>query len=170
MSPEKYDMNLPEQGSRTARQEMTRHQAHTHSAPQPLRTARTQAAPLPRPRPLDRPADIAAHRALRPAGEPRLRCVASGYMSGGCSCPASIPASVVSAAWAHERRAGVCGEHFFHFSWCGEIWLGYGLADGEVRGVYCPPHAAQRDERSAQSKVAALTLAAPRPSAFAARA
>ena len=114
-------------------------------------------------------ADITHRRARRARiVEPQLRCVASGYLSDGCSCETSIPTSVVIAAWARERRSGSSGEGFFHFPWRGQSWLAYGLADGGVRGVYCPPHAAQRDERSAQGKVAALPPAAPRPPAGAA--
>jgi hypothetical protein len=76
-----------------------------------------------------------------------LRCVSSGYLSGGCSCPRTIPAAAVVAAWARELEK-VPGERFFHFSWGGDEWLAYGLPDGLVRGVYCPDHSAERDERS----------------------
>jgi hypothetical protein len=78
-----------------------------------------------------------------------LRCVSSGYLSGGCSCRASIPSSVVTAAWGVEReRGGARGDRFFHFAWRGDVWLAYGLASGRVRGVYCPTHRAERDEHS----------------------
>jgi hypothetical protein len=76
-----------------------------------------------------------------------LRCVSSGYLSGGCSCNRTIPASAVVAAWARELEK-VPGERFFHFEWGGDEWLAYGLPDGLVRGVYCPDHSAERDERS----------------------
>lgn len=79
----------------------------------------------------------------------RLRCVSSGYMSDGCSCRASIPASVVADAWARELKlAGSHEDGFFHFAWRGGVWLAYGLGDGSVRGVYCPSHSAQRAVRS----------------------
>jgi hypothetical protein len=82
-----------------------------------------------------------------------LRCVSSGYLSDGCSCEASIPASVVTAAWAQElKRAGARGDRFFRFAWHGGVWLAYGLQDGRVRGVYCPSHSAERDERSSLSE------------------
>ena len=64
-----------------------------------------------------------------------LRCVSSGYLSGGCSCPRTIPAAVVVAAWARELEHAA-GERFFHFAWSGGEWLAYGLEDGLVRGVY----------------------------------
>jgi hypothetical protein len=76
-----------------------------------------------------------------------LRCVSSGYLSNGCSCPRTIPAGVVIAAWARELEKA-SGERFFHFAWGGGEWLAYGLPDGLVRGVYCPDHSAERDERS----------------------
>ena len=78
-----------------------------------------------------------------------LRCVSSGYLADRCSCRSSIPSSVVAAAWGVEReRGGADGDRFFHFAWRGDVWLAYGLRDGRVRGVYCPSHSAERDERS----------------------
>jgi hypothetical protein len=76
-----------------------------------------------------------------------LQCVASGYMSGGCSCPCTIPVGVVIAAWTRELERED-GERFFHFAWRDGEWLAYGREDGLVRGVYCPAHSAERDERS----------------------
>ena len=78
-----------------------------------------------------------------------LRCVSSGYLADGCSCRSSIPADVVAAAWATEReRCETYGDRFFHFAWGGGVWLAYGLRDGRVRGVYCPSHRWERNERS----------------------
>jgi hypothetical protein len=78
-----------------------------------------------------------------------LRCVSSGYLSGGCPCRSAIPASVVTAAWTRElERTGTHEDRFFRFSWRGGVWLGFGLSDGRVRGVYCPEHSAARAERS----------------------
>jgi hypothetical protein len=77
-----------------------------------------------------------------------MRCVSSGYLSHGCSCQSAIPADVVLAAWARERRTGREDDHFFHFAWREGIWLGYGLASGRVRGVYCPEHRSVREEHS----------------------
>ncbi len=119
-----------------------------HTSPTRRRAARAQSAPRVNLR--EAVADIADHTSRPHIVRPRLRCVASGYLSGGCSCTTSIPTGVVVASWARERRSGAGGERFFHFSWRGESWLAYGLADGGVRGVYCPPHAALRDQRSAQ--------------------
>src|SRR3979411_2789328 len=79
--------------------------------------------------------------------EVALRCVASGYMSDGCSCRCTIPVGVVISAWSRELEKEA-GERFFHFAWHDGEWLAYGLEDGLVRGVYCPQHSAQRDERS----------------------
>lgn len=78
-----------------------------------------------------------------------LRCVSSGYLSDGCSCRSSIPASVVMAAWSTElERDGAHGDRLFRFAWRGDVWLAYGLESGGVRGVYCPSHRAERDDRS----------------------
>jgi len=83
-----------------------------------------------------------------------LRCVSSGYMADGCSCQQTVPASVVSSAWARERVHGqVREDRFFRFMWRGGAWLGYGLRDGGVRGVYCPTHSAKRAERSSVANV-----------------
>ncbi len=92
---------------------------------------------------------LASRRLVRHRpSDPPLRCVSSGYLSDGCSCRATIPTGVVSDAWARERRAGVHGDRFFHFTWEGGLWLGYGLKNGLVRGVYCPEHSAERERRS----------------------
>jgi hypothetical protein len=93
--------------------------------------------------------NIASRRMLRQRpSDPSLRCVSSGYLSGGCSCRSTIPSGVVTDAWVRERRAGVHGDRFFHFTWHGEVWLGYGLKNGRIRGVYCPEHSAERDQRT----------------------
>jgi hypothetical protein len=79
-----------------------------------------------------------------------LRCVSSGYLSDGCSCRSAIPSSVVSSVWASVLdRGGESGDRFFRFVWRGGVWLGFGLQDGRVRGVYCPEHSAARAERCA---------------------
>jgi len=83
-----------------------------------------------------------------------LRCVSSGYLAGGCSCQATVPESVVHAAWARElERVDVDEDQFFRFMWRGGAWLGYGLRDGSVRGVYCPEHSARRAERTSVHQV-----------------
>jgi hypothetical protein len=84
-----------------------------------------------------------------------LRCVSSGYLSDGCSCRATIPSSVVTAAWAREQELdGACEDRFFRFAWRGGVWFAFGLSDGCVRGVYCPKHSAARAERSFLQRVA----------------
>jgi len=103
-------------------------------------------------RPTD-PAEILTHVprrriARKSRSELALRCVSSGYLSDGCSCRSTIPTGVVTAAWAREQRAGGRGDRFFHFAWRDDVWLAYGLQDGRVRGVYCPAHSAERDQRS----------------------
>lgn len=77
----------------------------------------------------------------------RRRCVHSGHLDAGASCDASVPAQVVASAWQRERLEHLLHDGFFRFEWRGEVWLGYGLADGGVRGVYCPEHNARRSER-----------------------
>jgi hypothetical protein len=101
---------------------------------------------------IDRPGVVVSmqdHARARSEVGPPLRCVSSGYMSGDASCEATIPAHVVEGAWAAELGRSP-GEHrFFSFPWRGQIWLAFGLADGEIRGVYCPAHRAAREARSA---------------------
>jgi hypothetical protein len=110
----------------------------------------------------DRHRIVPGSRSTRP-----LRCVSSGYLSHGSSCPATIPTGVVAAAWARElTRTGVREDRFFHFSWCGGVWRAYGLHNGRIRGVYCPEHSAERHERAlvrgsrAPAPVAELALSA----------
>jgi hypothetical protein len=77
-----------------------------------------------------------------------LRCVSSGSLNG-CSCRSQIAKDVVAQAWARELDASGDREaRFFHFISDGGVWMAYGLADGDVRGVYCPSHNSQRAERS----------------------
>lgn len=93
--------------------------------------------------------NLASRKILRQSpSDPPLRCVASGYLSDRRSCQDTVPTGVVADAWARERRAGAHGDRFFHFTWAGGVWLGYGLRDGSVRGVYCPEHSAERARRS----------------------
>jgi hypothetical protein len=67
----------------------------------------------------------------------------------GCSCEQKISTDAVTAAWDRELEGGGAREdRFFHFIWEGGVWLAYGLASGDVRGVYCPSHNTQRAERS----------------------
>jgi hypothetical protein len=77
-----------------------------------------------------------------------LSCVSSGSPDG-CSCRSHIARDVVAQAWARELEASGDREaRFFHFISDGGVWMAYGLADGNVRGVYCPSHNSQRAERS----------------------
>ena len=77
-----------------------------------------------------------------------LRCVWSGSVEC-CSCRSRIDREIVAGAWQRELDASGDREaRFFHFIWDGGVWMAYGLADGEVRGVYCPSHNSQRAERS----------------------
>lgn len=84
-----------------------------------------------------------------------LQCVSSGYLSDGCSCQATAPASVVAAAWQQELQRHPREDKFFTFAWNGGQWLAYGLRDGSVRGVYCPEHSARRAQRTSGQAVAA---------------
>ena len=75
------------------------------------------------------------------------RCVWSGL--DGCSCQQATSTEAVTAAWNSELDAGGAREdRFFHFICEGGVWLAYGLASGDVRGVYCPSHNTQRAKRS----------------------
>jgi hypothetical protein len=86
-----------------------------------------------------------------------LRCVSSGYMSDGCSCQATVPTSVVAAAWRRElQRVTAHEDRFFTFTYDGGQWLAYGLRDGSVRGVYCPEHSARRAERCGEHTLASV--------------
>jgi len=93
--------------------------------------------------------DLAARRSMRrDPSAPRLKCVSSGYLAEGRSCCETIPAGVVTDAWAAQQRAGVRGDRFFHFRWRGDVWLAFGRRNGRIRGVYCPTHSTERDLRA----------------------
>jgi hypothetical protein len=83
----------------------------------------------------------------QPSAAPPLRCVWRGYLQGAGSCRSCVPERVVLAAWRRELQRGAPKDHFFRFTWQDCVWLAYGLKDGRVRGVYCPSHSADRDER-----------------------
>jgi hypothetical protein len=87
-----------------------------------------------------------------------LRCVSSGYLGDGCSCRARVPAAVAGAAWRDELEQGRLREGFFHFAWRGDVWLAYGLAGGGVRGVYCPAHRSEREQRLGYDPELALAI------------
>ena len=76
-----------------------------------------------------------------------LRCVSSGYLSDGCSCSARVPVAVAIAAWHRGLERGGPHDGFFHFAWRGGVWLAYGVPAGQVRGVYCPAHRCEREQR-----------------------
>jgi hypothetical protein len=138
--PEKTDKRSLEQNSSAKEPPMPEPESHT------TRIRRT--------RRIERPGVVVEMNSLARArvrhDDRPMRCVSSGYMTGGCSCRATIPAAVVKAAWARELdQAGVLESRFFHFAWQGAVWLAFGLADGAIRGVYCPTHRAERDGRSA---------------------
>lgn len=79
--------------------------------------------------------------------EPPLRCVWTNHPRHDCRCREQVPVRVVCGAWQRAlQRNGRCAG-FFDFSWQGQLWLGYGLPDGAVRGVYCPEHRAEREQR-----------------------
>jgi hypothetical protein len=92
-----------------------------------------------------------AHHPVRALPETlhTLRCVSSGYLTAGCSCHMSVPATIVTTAWERAlERMPAREDGFFNFTWHGGEWLAYGLRDGRVRGVYCPSHSAQRAMRA----------------------
>lgn len=86
------------------------------------------------------------------AAEEPLKCVWSGFPGNERSCRSRIPVSVVVRAWHREMQLGGVQEGFFRFSWRSGVWLGYGLSDGGVRGVYCPTHCSERESRGAQEQ------------------
>jgi hypothetical protein len=85
-----------------------------------------------------------------------LRCVWSRHATHDHRCQSTIPARKVAGAWRRELALGAPAG-FFHFDWRGEEWLAYGLPGGEVRGVYCPMHRAEREERLGYDPQLALT-------------
>jgi len=94
--------------------------------------------------------DLDRHRIARANGSERqLQCVSSGYLAGGCACRSTIPMDAVTAAWQGVLERGeASADGFFRFAWHDGVWLAFGLRDGRVRGVYCPAHSAERDERA----------------------
>jgi len=93
-----------------------------------------------------RPESAGAHTRT---ADTELRCVWTGDPASGCSCTSGIPENVVTAAWSRElERLDVRADRFFRFAWQNELWLAYGLVDGRVRGVHCPPHRAEREQRA----------------------
>jgi hypothetical protein len=77
-----------------------------------------------------------------------LQCLSSGYLGEDGRCQCRIPEQVVAAAWQRQREQHVASEGFFRFMWREGMWLAFGHSDGGVRGVYCPEHAADRDQRA----------------------
>jgi hypothetical protein len=93
-------------------------------------------------------------------GSQLLKCVWTSHPDHELCCATRIPAAVVDAAWKEELELNRRREGFFHFSWRSDVWLAYGLADGRVRGVYCPAHRAERDARSPTLDPPELALSA----------
>jgi len=104
---------------------------------------------------LERPGVVIEMNSLARARErhadPPLRCVASRHLADECSCRATVPAVVAARAWSDAQRSGGRDDGFFQFEWQDEIWLAFGLAGGEVRGVFCPVHRAEREALALQS-------------------
>jgi hypothetical protein len=88
-----------------------------------------------------------------------LRCVWSGQPGRDRRCGSRVPARSVADAWRRELEVGGVRADFFYFDWRGEAWLAYGLPDGEVRGVYCPAHRAEREQRLGYDPELVLTAA-----------
>jgi hypothetical protein len=88
------------------------------------------------------------------------QCVWTRHPTNDDRCRARVPARRVAGAWRRELGLGGVRAGFFHFEWHGDVWLAYGLPDGEVRGVYCPAHRAEREQRLGYDPQLALTAAA----------
>ena len=59
---------------------------------------------------------------------------------------------MAEASWSRGQARGSRSlGGFFHFNWQGETWLAFGLGSGEVRGVFCPAHRAEREAVALQS-------------------
>ena len=99
------------------------------------------------------PPDKTAGQPLKLVDEP-LTCVWSGFPGHERSCRSRIPAGVVVRAWQREMQLTGAADGFFHFAWRSGVWLGYGLGEGGVRGVYCPAHRAERESRGLPQQVA----------------
>jgi hypothetical protein len=84
---------------------------------------------------------------IHPSIEGQLRCVWSSHPDHTHNCREWIPRSVIAAAWELRCDGDETVEDFFHVSWRGGVWLAYGAPQGDVRGVYCPTHCAQREAR-----------------------
>jgi hypothetical protein len=125
---------------------------YTHR-PGPLRAVEPESQPVPRVRPVE--AASTGHESeaakVEVAEEP-LKCVWSGYPDYDRDCRSRIPASVVAKAWQREMQLKGTVEGFFYFSWRSGVWLAFGVADGGVRGVYCPTHCSERDSRETREE------------------
>jgi len=88
-----------------------------------------------------------------------LRCVWTSHPDHYRCCRSRVPARAVTAAWHRQLERGRVCAGFFHFTWHGSVWLAYGLTDGGVRGVYCPAHRAEREERLGYDPELVLTAA-----------
>jgi hypothetical protein len=91
-------------------------------------------------------------RIVQPDTEPDepgspLRCVWTSHPDHELGCHSHIPTRAVADAWWRELALGRAQAGFFHFAWREDVWLAYGLPNGHVRGVYCPVHRAEREER-----------------------
>jgi len=81
-----------------------------------------------------------------------MRCVWTNHPTDDRNCQARIPDAVAAGAWQRELQERRVPEGFFRFLWKGGEWLGYGLPNGVVRGVYCPCHCAARDRRAPRAQ------------------
>ena len=88
-----------------------------------------------------------------------LQCVWTSHPGQDHCCGSQVPARAVAAAWGRELELGWMCAGFFHFVWRGRMWLAYGMPDGGVRGVYCPAHRAEREERLGYDPELVLTAA-----------
>jgi hypothetical protein len=81
-----------------------------------------------------------------------MRCVWTNHPHRDRHCRTRLPTAVAVEVWRRELKDRRVPEGFFRFLWDGGEWLGYGLSDGSVRGVYCPTHCAERDARAPRAQ------------------
>jgi hypothetical protein len=161
VSSEKNDKQLPDpgrvgvtpmNGQLASAQTLSRDPAVTRRTgeciPFPGPQPESGLASQPEPAPVSR-SEFVSRRGPGLAAQPEpaaVRCVWTAHLDEG-SCARQVPRAVMQEAWRRELERAQGHAGFFQFRWQDEVWLGYGLADGQVRGAFCPAHRAEREQR-----------------------